>query len=81
LHRCVRFHDTEYAVYGDAADDGCTAEELTEANEGGEDEEGEGAEGEEESLWSATEIHRRMPPPEAARGGSRAGSADPFPAD
>jgi hypothetical protein len=41
LHRCVRFHDTEYAVYGEAlegnADEGAIAGEGGDGDEGGVD--------------------------------------------
>ena len=73
MHRCVKFHDTEYAVYGDADEEvGAPAEEVDEArDEEKSAEEEEGADSAEEGV-----VGSAMETPTEAAGGDGAGSAD-----
>ena len=81
MHRCVKFHDTEYTVYGAAAAvDGCCTEDgaeepengdgADEGNEAEENDEDEECDRDDDTGGSVIE-KGGTPPTEAARGGGR----------
>jgi len=70
LHRCVKFHDTEYAVYGDTPAVGDCPEnaDAKEDDDAAGDEEGD--RGDDDTVGSVI-AETQLPPTEAARGAGR----------